>query len=191
MNDLYAFGVLVVLPLIAKYLFASFNIDKSISRDVTICLFGEMNNYTVPIITKINELRIPTIIATNSLNSIPAPLLHYVKQSNYYKFIPYVKPGTSNFIVDTICSLSDTNLLIHDTAVVYGNRTVLNPSYFLPSAHYSEGRLMQKVWDDFKKDKVHGLVMIPYSNSTYQFIEEFIHDIIRFNITISTDWYTK
>ena len=62
MNDLYAFGVLVVLPLIAKYLFASFNIDKSISRDVTICLFGEMNNYTVPIITKINELRIPTII---------------------------------------------------------------------------------------------------------------------------------
>lgn len=189
MNDLYVFGLIVVLPLLFKYIFVGSGVKESVS-DVSICLFGPMNSYTVPIIQKINKLRVPAILGVNSLNSIPIPMLHYVDNSKYYKFIPYVKSGTSNLVVDTVCSLSNTSLVIHDTAFVYGNKTVLNPYYFLPSSKYSGMELMQKVWDDFKQDKVHGLVMIPYTNGTYHYIEEFIHDVIRFKLTINTDWYT-
>ena len=190
MNDLYAFGLIVVLPLLFKYIFVVSGVKESVSEDVSICLFGPMNSYTVPIIQKINKLRVPAILGVNSLNSIPIPMLHYVDKSNYYKFIPYVTAGTSNLVVDTVCSLSNTSIVIHDTAFVYGNKTVLNPSYYLPSSQYSGMELMQKVWSDFQHEKIKGLVMIPYTNGTYHYIEEFIHDIIRWNLTINTDWYT-
>ena len=91
---------------------------------------------------------------------------------------------------DAVSMLSNTSLLIHDTAYSYDNKIVLNPQYTIPSSRYTGLKLMQKVWNDFKQHKVHGLVLIPYNNGSYHYIEEFIHDIIRFNMTINTDWYT-
>ena len=190
MSDLYVFALIVILPLLFKYIFSSLIVDKTVSKDITICLYGDMNKFTVPIMEKINKLKVPAVIAVNSLNSIPIPLLDYVKHSNYYKFIPYVKSGTSKLVVDTVSNLSNTSLLIHDTAFVYGNKIVLNPYYYLPTK-YTGIKLMHQVWSDFKQDKVHGLVMIPYTNGTYHYIQEFIHDIIRWKLTINTDWYTK
>ena len=130
------------------------------------------------------------MIAIDSLNSVPLPLLQYVDGSIYYKFVPYVNSGTTKLLVDAVSIRSNTSIVIHDTAVSYYNRTVLNPSYIIPSTQYSGMELMRKVWGDFKQDKIHGLVLVPYTKASYEFIDEFIHDVIRFNMTINTDWYT-
>ena len=41
-----------------------------------------------------------------------------------------------------------------------------------------------KVWNDMKNKNVKGVVMIPYSHHTHKYLEEFIHDLVRFNINI-------
>lgn len=190
MNDLYVFALIVVFPLVLKYLLFEFGAQQPLRKDVAICLFGEMNSYTVPIINKINKLKVPTMIAIDSLNSVPLPLLQYVDGSIYYKFVPYVNSGTTKLLVDAVSIRSNTSIVIHDTAVSYYNNTVLNPSYTVPSTQYSGMDLMRKVWSDFKQDKIHGLVLVPYTKASYEFIDEFIHDVIRFNMTINTDWYS-
>lgn len=190
MKELYVFGFIIVVPFLLKYLLSSFYIDKSVSKGISICLYGNFNTFTVPILMEINKLKIPTMIAVDSLNSIPIPLLDYVERSTNYKFIPYIKQGTSNFLAETVGSLSNTSIVIHHTALTYGNKIVLRPYYFLPSTQYTGMELMHRVWNDFKQHKIQGLVMIPYTNATYHYVNEFIHDIIRWKHTINTDWYS-
>lgn len=191
MNDLYAFGLIVVVPLLFKYILFSLSVDTFDHQNkITICLYGSMNNYTVPIMKEINKLKVPTMIAVENLKLIPDPMIQYVNSSSNYKFIPYVKSGTAYLEVDAVAKLSNTSLIIiQDSGVVYGNKTVLRPSYTVPAGKYSDLNLMVAVWDDFKQKKIHGLVMIPYNNASYHYVHEFIHDIIRFNLTINTDWW--
>lgn len=190
MNDLYAFGLIFVLPLLFKYILFTLSVETYAQKDVSICLYGDMNKYTVPIIKELNKIKIPTMIAVGDLNSIPEPLKQYVNSSIYYKFIPYVKSGTAYFEVDAVAKLSNTSLIIiDDSTLVYGNKIVIRPSYVLPAGKYSDMDLMMAVWNDFKQKKVHGLVMIPYNNASYHYVHEFIHDIVRFNLTINTDWW--
>ena len=192
MKDLYIFSLIVVLPLFLKHFVLSFFVESVIasSSDVTLVLYGEMNMYTIPIIQIINKYNIPTMIAVENTTSIPTPFIEYVKKSNKYKFIPYVKSGTGKNIINAVSMLSNSSIIIHNSAAFqYDKKTVLRPTYFLPSKKYDEFRLMKKVWNDFKEKKIFGLTLCPFNNATYHYIEDFIHDIARFNLTINTSWY--
>ena len=107
----------------------------------------------------------------------------------------------NNYTVPTIKTLNDYGLsaivLVEDTNNIpppllkYLNNSdnyVIKKSsvfsqmetYYLPIKDDIEF----KVWNDMKNKNVKGVVMIPYSHHTHKYLEEFIHDLVRFNINI-------
>lgn len=103
--------------------------------------------------------------------------------------VPTIKT-LNGFGLSAIVSVEDTNtippplLKYFDNSDNYilKNSSVFSQieAYYLPI----EDDIEFKVWNDMKNNIVKGIVMIPFSHHTHNYLNEFIHDLVRFKINI-------
>lgn len=160
-------------------------------HEMVLGLYGSPNNFTVPILQKLNgyNLSCYVTVTTTSLSRYPYPLISYLNKSQQYKFVPYLNKSVSVSEEFNAISMLMKKLKL-PVSVVASNtfvpfQTVLRPSYFLPTKNNrSILSIDVSVWTDYYEGVVHGLVMIPYSKRSLEYLDEFIRDSFRFNITI-------
>ena len=186
MRDLYVFFLTVIFPVGIKYLFFEEDVDPGISLG----LYGLPNEFTVPIIKVINNYKLPCMIVVKKeeLNSYPFALQNFIKQSEHYKFVPYIEKIED---LDAIPMLN-TSLIISPYRFSIANRSVVSPNYYGPllKSYKDNITLWTRVWTDLRDDKIKGYMLFPYTEATLNMMEEYIHDLIRFEKTINTKWYS-
>lgn len=161
------------------------------THEMVVGLYGSPNNFTVPIFQKLNEYNLScyVTVTTTSLPRYPYPLISYLNKSKQYKFVPYINRSVSvsgEFHAITMLMKKlrlPVSVVASNTFIPF--QTVLRPSYFLPTTdNRSLSSIDVSVWTDYYEGAVHGLVMIPYSQRSLEYLDEFIRDSFRFNITI-------
>jgi len=185
MKDLYVLILSVLFPVAMKYIL----LEEIVDTRIAFGLYGVPNEYTVPIIEVINRYNIPTmlVIKKEELNSYPFALQKFIKQSTHYKFVPYI----DNIDDLDAMTMLNTSLVVSPYRFNIIKRTVVAPNYYGPCLKtFTENiTLWTKVWEDLRDNSIRGYMLFPYTRATLDMMEEFIHDVKRFEKTINLDWY--